>query len=85
MEGDFDVAAGGEAVKDGIDLLVAAAVEAKHDRVTGLEGVTDHIGAHEEGVAVFGQGAVEDERTFFGGHFGGHGGFGDFLQLKLAF
>jgi len=53
VQGDFDVTSGGEAVEDGVDLLVAAAVEAEHDRVAGLEGVADHIGAHEEGVAVF--------------------------------
>jgi len=53
VEGDFDVAAGRKAIEDGVDFLVAAAVEAQHDRVTGLEGVADHVGAHEEGVAVF--------------------------------
>jgi len=85
VEGDLDLTAGGQAAEDGVDLLVGSAVEAKHDRVAGLEGVADHVGAHEEGVAVFGQGAVEDERTFFGGHFGGHGGFAYLLELEVAF
>jgi hypothetical protein len=84
VERDFDLAAGGEAIEDGVDLLVAAAVEAKHNRVAGMEGAADHVGAHEQAVAVPGQGAMEDEGAFFGGHFGGHGGFGDFLEFEIA-
>ena len=85
VQGGYDMAAGGEAVEKRIDLLVAGAVEAKVYGVTGLEGVADHVGAHEEGGAVFGEGAVEDQGTFFGGHLGGHGRFGDLLKLEVAF
>lgn len=85
MEGDFDLAAGGEAVEEGIDLLVAGAVEAEVYGVTGAEVVADHVGAHEEDGAVFGEGAVEDVGAFFGGHASGHGGFGDFLEFEVAF
>jgi hypothetical protein len=28
---------------------------------------------------------MEDEGAFFGEHFGGHGGFGNFLELEVAF
>jgi len=73
------MAAGGKAVKEGVDLLVAAAIETEVYGVAGLEAVADHVGSHEEGGTVFGQGAMEDEGAFFGGHFGGHGRFGDLL------
>ena len=85
MEGDFDVAAGGEAGKEGIYLVVAGAIEAEVHGVTGLEAVADHVGSHKEDGAVLGKGAMEDEGAFFGGHFCGHRRFGDFLELEVAF
>jgi hypothetical protein len=85
VERDFDQAAGGKAVKKGVDLLVAVAVETEVYRVAGLEAVADHVRPHEQGGAVFGQGAMQDEWTFFRGHFSGHGRFGDLLELKVAF
>jgi len=54
VEGNFDVAAGGEAIEDSVDFLVAAAVEAKGDRVAGVEGVANHVGTQEKNMAVFG-------------------------------
>lgn len=85
MQGSFDLAAGGEAIKKGIDLPVAVAVEAEVHRVAGLEAVADHVGAHEEDCTVFGEGAVEDQGALFGGHFCGEGGFGDLLEFEVAF
>jgi hypothetical protein len=85
VQWDFDLAAGGKTVKESVDLLVAMAVEAEVYRVAGLKAVTDHVGSHEEGGAVFGQGAMQDEGTFFRGHFGSHGRFADLLELEVAF
>ena len=85
MQGRYDVAAGGEAVEEGVDLLIAGAAKAKVHGVPGMKRVTDHVGAHEEGGAVFREGAMEDEGALFGRHFGRHRGFGDLLELKVGF
>jgi hypothetical protein len=84
MEGCFYRAVDGEFLEEAADLLVGAAIEAEEYRITGFGVCAEHIGAHDQGFAIFREAAVEDIGAQLGGHLRGHWRFGYFLQAEVT-
>lgn len=84
MERCFFGTVGGEFLEEGVDLLVGAAIEAEEDRSTGFGICAEHIGAHDQGFAIFREAAVEDIGAQLGRQLGGHWRFRYFLQAEVA-
>jgi hypothetical protein len=84
MERCFYGAVGGEFFEEGVDLFVGTAIQTEEDRITGFGVCAEHIGAHDQGFAVFREAAVEDIGAHLGGHLRGHRGLGHFLEAEVA-